>query len=116
MRIDFIRQYWQQEWRRGDVIAVENAQDYGYRNRAKVFWDGARTILPGGMEWEDSRTIPQEFAIGSEFHPLYWEDVWDNTYPYVWAPYQNREMPPIVDGILGLYRWTADGLRPVEHV
>ncbi len=81
--ISVFLKYAQPSWRRGDVITVRNARDYRVRNRAKVFWTGDGAAWPGNMEYEDYMCIPKQFPVGSEYHPLYWSDVWDKTYPLI---------------------------------
>ena len=55
------------DWKRGDVIIFDAD---GYRNDGKCLFDGSKLVNLENDGYYG--VIPSEFAIGEEFHALYW--------------------------------------------
>jgi len=60
--------------KRGDVVWLVTADDYGYRNNGRYFYDGERIIEQEyDLNIDDYGHIPKCFLFG-EFPPMYWSE------------------------------------------
>lgn len=75
VKLPYVANYRQENWRRGDIIGITNDVNWRYRNGGKVMWDGENAIrleTEGNEYGYNNKKIP----VG-EFPATYWEDIID---------------------------------------